>query len=233
MPPTFLTLPPEIRLQIYENLLITAHQPITIYREPNTPDGIKVRPRLREQPPNFQHDLSPSLLRTCKQIHSEATPILYSRNKLKIDSSHETVLSRFGPNNANHMTHLYMPFPTFNTTTTPPALSGQVILDFRHVELAHLVAERCANITAIYAEAYPRCWPWDFLQGFTRRTVDSEEAAMLRRLSLFTKVYELFRGLFPRVETIFTPEMDVSLTGTEYQSQLEGIGWTVRFEKEK
>ena len=58
----FLSLPPKTRLRIYEYVLVCEPQLIPDYTPP------------ANQP------LTPSILRTCKQIHSEASPVLYSKN---------------------------------------------------------------------------------------------------------------------------------------------------------
>lgn len=62
-PPSFLTLPPEIRYQIYEELLVTTYILDTRFMAYTT----------------FA-SLSPQLLAVCRQIHAEAMPILYGRN---------------------------------------------------------------------------------------------------------------------------------------------------------
>ena len=63
----FLSLPPEVRLRIYDYLLVC--------KSHVTPD---YRPR-RRQP------ITLSVLRTCKQIHTEASQIFYSKNEIQID----------------------------------------------------------------------------------------------------------------------------------------------------
>ena len=71
MPPqeprfNFLALPPEIRLHFYECILTCKPQ---------------VMPDLR---PPAERSIAPTILRTCKQIHREASPALYSQNKFLI-----------------------------------------------------------------------------------------------------------------------------------------------------
>jgi len=73
MAPTFLTLPLEIRLQIYENLLlIPAYNTLLPVR---AGDGV-----------------SPAILQACRQTHAEAQPTLYGRNQFQ---AHYSLLSGF------------------------------------------------------------------------------------------------------------------------------------------
>ena len=65
---TFLLLPLELRLHIYEYLFLCKWQ-IKPYRYHRTRPG---------------HSIPPSILQTCKQIHQEASPILYSKNTFSI-----------------------------------------------------------------------------------------------------------------------------------------------------
>ncbi|KAK6501674.1 hypothetical protein TWF481_009503 [Arthrobotrys musiformis] len=76
--PTFLSLPPEIRLQIYSHLLI--------FPQRGQPYSLRLR----------KPSLDLSILRTNRQIHNEAIPILYSHNTFPINfhlliSCHEAV----------------------------------------------------------------------------------------------------------------------------------------------
>ena len=64
---TFLLLPLELRLQIYECIFLSKEQ-ILPHRKHNDL-------RYLVEPP-----IPTSILRTCKQIHQEASPILYSKN---------------------------------------------------------------------------------------------------------------------------------------------------------
>ena len=63
----FLSLPLEIRLRIYEYLLLCKSHATPVYR-----------PRARQP-------ITLSVLRTCKQIHTEGSPIFYSKNEIVVD----------------------------------------------------------------------------------------------------------------------------------------------------
>jgi hypothetical protein len=77
--PTFLTLPVEIRLLIYEELLIRKGDlpPAITSRKPATMRlGVMT---VYADYPTYQR-LSAAILRTCKKIHREGRPVLYGQN---------------------------------------------------------------------------------------------------------------------------------------------------------
>lgn len=71
--PRFMELPPELRLGVYELLLVDTRE--------RDEDGL-VKDRDDEQPDNSK--LHPAVLRTSKQIYAEARPILYQKNKFSV-----------------------------------------------------------------------------------------------------------------------------------------------------
>lgn len=85
----FMQLPPELRLVVYEALLIpelrsTVHEALVLEDEP------------------LEHDATPSsihpaILRASKQIHSEAMPVLYKQNEFRAKLEYCTVEHPFHP----------------------------------------------------------------------------------------------------------------------------------------
>ena len=68
-PTTFLDLPAEIRIEIY-NLLLVERQ------------TVRIPERLRNNGVDF--NVYPHVLRVCKQIHAEAAPAFYGRNEMRL-----------------------------------------------------------------------------------------------------------------------------------------------------
>jgi len=86
-PVDFLSLPLEARLRIYEFVLICKPRVIPHYK------------------PSADSPVTPSILRACKQIHSEASPIRYSKNTFLI-AEPERILKwfiRIGRINIKHL----------------------------------------------------------------------------------------------------------------------------------
>lgn len=87
----FLSLPPEIRLQIYKYTLICNNQ---------------IKPERRRG--RGDSTIAAPLLRTCKQIYHEAAPVLYSGNTFLIDYP-KLILDWFkaiGPQNIGYLERL-------------------------------------------------------------------------------------------------------------------------------
>ncbi|KAK3994689.1 hypothetical protein QBC44DRAFT_38622 [Cladorrhinum sp. PSN332] len=77
--PTFLTIPLELRLEIY-SLLLTLPPlppPSPVYRSPPSPP--------RSPSPSRPEHYHAAIILTCRQTHFEATPLLYSLNTFKAD----------------------------------------------------------------------------------------------------------------------------------------------------
>ncbi|KAF7198108.1 hypothetical protein HII31_00464 [Pseudocercospora fuligena] len=74
----FLSLPPELRDQIYSHLLSTQHA-IDIFRYQKQFTCTKSSDSNEENPEGVH--IPVDILRTCRQIYTEATPILYGSNR--------------------------------------------------------------------------------------------------------------------------------------------------------
>ncbi|KAI0444580.1 hypothetical protein F4803DRAFT_244594 [Xylaria telfairii] len=88
-PPSLLSLPVEIRLEIYAHLLTTPPYPPRP-SSPASPSSATTPTPLSQQVPF--HQLYPSILRTCHQLHAECTPVLYSSNTFL---AHTSLLTTF------------------------------------------------------------------------------------------------------------------------------------------
>ncbi|PYH68316.1 uncharacterized protein BO88DRAFT_405753 [Aspergillus vadensis CBS 113365] len=127
-PNLFLTLPPELRLLIYTHLLTNHdhdHRALSV-----TNNIANNRPQFSTQNPihlyhphhhsNKKNNLHPSILLTCKQIHAEALPILYTHNTFS--TTHPTQLhhhiTSIGPLNTSLLRSLHIFVPWSNSSST-------------------------------------------------------------------------------------------------------------------
>lgn len=101
----FLALPTEVRIQIYDLLLVSRsrHKDSSLAIN-NTFQRMILLERVGDPWPGSAktaRTLELAILRTCKQIYREAIEILYSQNVFKISSPEQAVglISRFGPAN--------------------------------------------------------------------------------------------------------------------------------------
>jgi hypothetical protein len=92
-----LSLPVEIRLQIYNLLLVSR---VDAVRKPLV-DTYQQKIILYPMVHRFSFRIDPSILRTCKQVYHEANPILYSQNifQMKFRDDMFRFIGRVGPVN--------------------------------------------------------------------------------------------------------------------------------------
>jgi hypothetical protein len=103
MPANFLSLPSELRNNIYEQLLVLQE---TV--------KFPIKPWLA---PSQAQALTPGLLRANKTIHLEASSILYGQNYFDFTSTSENVtsfLEQIGHNNASYILYICVDFPEFH-----------------------------------------------------------------------------------------------------------------------
>ncbi|RDL33894.1 Uncharacterized protein BP5553_08262 [Venustampulla echinocandica] len=106
---SFLSLPLEIRLQIYDLLLVSRYDPA---QNPSWAVGNTHQKRIildMDQSPEYR-TMEPGILRTCKQIYHEANPILYSDNVFKIGGAEYMFrfIVRVGPVNIQFVKSIYI-----------------------------------------------------------------------------------------------------------------------------
>ncbi|KAI0911162.1 hypothetical protein F4823DRAFT_319558 [Ustulina deusta] len=96
--PTLLNLPLEIRLEIYTHLLTTpapfpTHSPLP--PPPSSTPSSSSPPAPFFAPQTAPIPLHPSILRACRQLHAECTPVLYRSNTFLAHTSLLTVFPSF------------------------------------------------------------------------------------------------------------------------------------------
>ncbi|TGO38817.1 hypothetical protein BHYA_0066g00040 [Botrytis hyacinthi] len=166
----FLDLTIEIRLKIYEELLV-APEPLSLIFDSSSGDPTRLI-AVREDSDCF----SPQLLRVSKQIHHEATPFLYRNNQFHLSRLHEEFgdrlmpsnegvvkfLTQVGDYNASLIWHLGIYFPLTRNDPDPDPVQNQA-LDFLH--------NKCTSLTTV------RILLWnDFNLDRSYKGVKSDEA---------------------------------------------------------
>lgn len=124
---TFLTLPAELRLQIYNQLLVSrfdrTQNPWCAVGNTNQ----KVVPLHMNQAPQYR-TMEPGILQTCKQIHREGNSILYSQNVFDISEPKQMfqLIAQIGLVNLQliRTLHIWVPW----TAELPPWLQLLSIL---------------------------------------------------------------------------------------------------------
>lgn len=110
--PTLLTLPAEIRLRIYDLLLVSRFDRMV---NPSWAVGktCPTKALLRSTPALRRRMLEPEILRACKQIYREAIPILYSGNVFNVNTPEHMLrlMAQIGPTNIKLVKSLDMWVP--------------------------------------------------------------------------------------------------------------------------
>ncbi|KAI2890865.1 hypothetical protein CBS63078_9905 [Aspergillus niger] len=125
-PNLFLTLPSELRVLIYNHLLISHHQQpprgrtlsLSLSVADNIANKNKTPPstlkKIHLYTPYQHYHLHPSILHTCKQIHAEAFPILYTHNIFSITHPAQLLhhITNIGPVNTSLLRslHIFVPW---------------------------------------------------------------------------------------------------------------------------
>lgn len=104
---TLLALPAELRLRIYELLLVSWFDPA---QNPSWAVGKTCQKKVSLhmiRAPQYR-TMEPAILQTCKQIYQEAISILYSRNVFYVTSPEEmfSLMAQIGPTNVKYIRSL-------------------------------------------------------------------------------------------------------------------------------
>lgn len=136
----FLSLPLEARLYIYKNILICQPQVVTHWR----PVGINA-----------------SILRTCKQVHSEASPILYSENSFLVANPEGILqwLKQIGPVNTKLLKRVCIVVDAVWSTVARPSTRDRPRGGSRWYKLLNRLAQEATGLRHIYMywEAQDTC----------------------------------------------------------------------------
>jgi hypothetical protein len=138
-----LSLPKELRLQIFSELLIVP-APIVFGVNWDSPSG-RPRPLIRY----YQAGLCPAILQLNRQTHSEASPLLYARNRFQFSdciTSYEIDSAEIAPffaqigSQASLIRHICIALPGWNYDQ-----SGELSLQY-HTRSLQAIRDTCTGI---------------------------------------------------------------------------------------
>ena len=167
----FFSIPVDIRLQIYEELLV-ASEPIDFQTnwDPSWPPLSLAR----------RCCLCPAVLQTSKQVQREATPILYSANcfrfiqlepvpRLQTESAAISwIFSQMGQQNAALIRHISVAFPAFDDYSI-----GNATIQEDSMKTLELISQSCTSIATLETSLYDA-----FRLEFAELTIDSSPIAV-------------------------------------------------------
>ena len=202
MSTNFLSLPSELRNKIYQQTVVSR---------------VRLTPCARGR----RYNLTPGLLRTNKMVHSEASSLLYARNRFEFTfCSCESVASFFeeiGCDNANYIRHVCLNYPKFSTWDR-----HNPTIESNDIRILTVIQSNCANLSTLtllpFFSFFP---PLGTLQlGMLRvrdRKAVSEAVAMLG-------------ACFRKIRSLQEVIVEVSRAGfnDHVRKEMERHGWIVR-----
>lgn len=227
----FLDLTIEIRLKIYGEVLV-APEPLSLIFNSSPGDPAKLI-AVREDSDGF----SPQILRVSKQIHHEATPLLYGNNQFHLSRLHEEFgdrlmpsnegvikfLTQMGDYNASLIRHLGIYFPLTRNDPDPDPVQNQA-LDFLH--------DKCTSLTTV------RILLWNvFNLDRSYKGVKSDEAGSsilfaeyLKRIDVLLKRTSSLREI--SLDFCIWESWEISENDNEVRKLICDCGWKVQVTKE-
>jgi hypothetical protein len=204
MPTNLLSLPSEIRNNIYEQLLVL--------QEPVDPFN-----------PWFRLTnlgaLTPGLLLVNKAIHRETSSLLYAQNQFDFTQCTSESVTKFldqiGRNNANYIRHIYIDFPEFN-----------------HLDMNNITLED--DSARILEKIQNDCIKLDTLTTSLRSTNDMElKLDALDHPKIVANAIALINARFRTILCLRDIVVEVYEDGPSKQirSAMENHGWTIRTRK--
>ena len=201
MPANFLSLPSELRNEIYEQLLVLQE-----------PIPCPTHPWYGQFP---LRALTPELLLANKTVHREASSLLYAQNRFNFTmctSEHvASFLDQIGRNNANYIRHIYINFPGIRDLGR-----HDVTLEDDSVRILAKVQSDCTNLSTLTTSL-------DSTNAMALRldALDSPQI-VVEALAL---VDARFRAISPLREVIV--EVYEDGPSADIRRKMESHGWTI------
>ncbi|RYP36283.1 hypothetical protein DL767_003436 [Monosporascus sp. MG133] len=169
-------LPPEIRNQIYDELLVVSHP---LYLSPTPLWDTRAVCLYGSHDPTFTPGLRlwPAILRASRAVHREAAARLYAANCFSLQRTNPyfdmvfpfdvgdlfaSFLGVIGPRNAGYLRRVRIPFPRLGSRNPPPA-TGEVGREFSLEQQSRLLLEtlaaRCPELRVLELSAAMGCFP--------------------------------------------------------------------------
>ena len=172
----FFGLPRRVRDEIYRKVLVVAH-PLYLFQDSGSPKVELFAPE-RPKPARWL-----ALLYTNRQLHTEASAVLYGCNHFTfMDTGRKPVkvvhsfLEGIGSVNAGHLSHLCINFPAAERVSEQ---EGKAILREGDLRSLKLFQERCTNLTRLEALVHGRN-----AKGLTVASYDSTNSQFIREALL-------------------------------------------------
>ena len=206
MPINFFSFPSEIRNKIYEEALVLSEPIVLVVTEPNgTLKGLSL-PRNSSLCGPLR--LCLAILFANNRAHREASPLLYSRNRFRLQNP-TLFLDDIGPQNASFLRHICIAFPA--------------IYDYHHLESVTLKEDSIRTLERIR----DNCTNLATLETSLRfRTIIAMESAIdidsPRPLALVDARFKAISSLKEIIVNVYDEPISCDL-----REEMRGCGWTI------
>ena len=237
----FFSFPAEIRLQIYEELLVSS-EPIKFKttedsEEPSLPLVVLFK----------RHGLCPAALRASKKVHSEAIELLYTRNRFEFidlipterlrptdSTAVEYFLNQIGRSNASLLRRICIDFPDLIDNQPRTAR-----LHEDSIRTLELVRENCTGLT-ILETPLDGTFQLEYHRADTSLEFYNPDTGLPGvadvALELIDSSFRKISSLQEIIVLVYTTDEDKDLdddekktTTNELLQKMRGYGWTTRF----
>ena len=224
----FFNFPAEIRLQIYEELLVSSE----LIKFKTTEDSeLSLPPLVLFK----RYGLCPAALRANKTVHREANELLYTRNRFEFidlipterltptdSTAVEYFLNQIGRPNASLLRHICIEFPEINDEHDR--------LHDDDIRTLELVREHCTGLTILEAPLYDILPLLEFYHVDTGRWEIVDAA-----LQLIDSSFREISSLQEIIVHVYTTDEDKDLdddekktTTNELLQKMRSYGWTIQ-----
>ncbi|AEO63286.1 ddf66080-e942-4e68-89d0-a39df77127a3 [Thermothielavioides terrestris] len=214
-----LALPREIRDLIYRLVLAVGHA-LYIFQQPGAQ---KVELFAPDKPARWL-----SLLYTSRQLHIEASAVLYRVNQFNlVDGSRrqasviQSFLSSIGPVNASHLSHIHISFPGMED------LSGSVSIREEDLRGLSLLLERCAGLRTLELYLQGPLARRLALPGFYAADAGSVEQMLSQVDARLRQRPSSLKVLVKVLDGVFIPEGISGVLAPEVTELMGRFGWIV------
>ncbi|KAK3322633.1 hypothetical protein B0H66DRAFT_554869 [Apodospora peruviana] len=227
----FFSLPGEVRNIVYHKALVRDQEILYIYNDICHPKGPRLsslvvlgdrNPQQSEASRDGNNNPVSAILLANKHINAEATPILYSQNIYRLESSHtDYIINKFlgsiGSHNAGHIAHLCIAFPNF--TAEESTYPNNIVFGCQRV--VRNIRHHCLNLDVLEILMPPGCYA-----GYLTNPEPNESPGLaIKTLSFVDTECKLFTGLKEVIVHVWERTHHPAV-----RAELRRCGWTIRLE---
>jgi hypothetical protein len=205
----FFSFPSEIRNKIYEEALVLSELIVLCAMQYGGIYGLAL-------PMNSRMcgllRLCPVILLANKRTHREASTLLYSRNRFRLDKGFLTLfLDQIGPQNASFLRHICIAFPAFDDYHVE-----SVTLKEDSIRTLECIRDNCTNLATL--ETSLRFRTINIMES----AIDAPDSPRAATLALVDARFKAISSLKEIIVNVYDEPISCDL-----REEMHGCGWTI------